>query len=283
MENFGMIISTQEQLDKSKIIKDDKTVYIRSKNNLILNDNGYFVVQGDSHVVVLGDSRVEARDNSRVEARDNSRVVACENSHVEAWDTSHVEAWDTSRVDARDSSSIDAWDNSSIVAGDNSHVEAGDNSSVRINAKITLSLNGFAVLFKPTELKFKFKKSNTSLVQDYPSQDLSVNGIKKNKNIILYKRVTQDYKTNEGNETTWKIGSTVTHPNECRGGKFHACSKPYFCDEFHFDSGDKYIALEVALKDTYVWTNNPYFPNKIAFKRAKVLYEVNEYGDKLEG
>jgi len=167
---------------------------------------------------------------------------------------------------------------------------AWENTCIKIKTAITLSLMGYSVLFKPADLKFKFKKSKTALVQNISDQDwFELNAIKKNKNIILYKRVSKDFKTQEGTdkETLWKVGSTVMHPNwnptggECGGGKFHACSKPYFCDEFRNESGDKYIAIRIALEDTYVWDNNPSYPHKIAFRKGKVLYEVNKFGKKL--
>ena len=107
--------------------------------------------------------------------------------------------------------------------------------------------------------------------------------------IKIYKKVSKDFKTQEGNtnETDWKIGSIVKHSNwkpkqdECGENKFHACSKPYFCDEFRNEQGDRYIAIEVELKDTYAWPN-PAYPYKIAFRKGKVIFEVDKFGKELK-
>jgi hypothetical protein len=101
-------------------------------------------------------------------------------------------------------------------------------------------------------------------------------------NIILYKKVSKDFKTQEGtiNETLWKIGNIVKHPNwnplssECGEGKFHACIKPFWCDSFRNVKGDKYIAIKVNVKDLYEWTNSPSYPQKIGFRKGKVIKEV---------
>ncbi|MDE2099639.1 MAG: hypothetical protein KGL39_20470, partial [Patescibacteria group bacterium] len=77
--------------------------------------------------------------------------------------------------------------------------------------------------------------------------------------VVLYKRVSATFLTQENtsNETKWAIGSTLTHhawapeAEECGGGKFHACSRPYFCDEFRSDDGDRYIAIQIKTEDLY--------------------------------
>ena len=116
------------------------------------------------------------------------------------------------------------------------------------------------------------------------------NGIdKKIKKLILYKKVSKDFLTQERtkNETKWEIGSVVKikewkpKEDECGEGKFHACSKPFFCDEFRNEKGDRYIAIEIDKKDLYVWDKNPKYPHKVGFRTGKVLYEVNHFGKKL--
>ena len=106
--------------------------------------------------------------------------------------------------------------------------------------------------------------------------------------VTIFKRVSSDYKTQEGtrNETLWRVGSTVEHTNwspkqkECGEGKFHACSRTFYCDEFrNADAGDKYIALRVNTRDMYAWPNADY-PHKIAFRKGKVLYECDRMGNK---
>ena len=122
-----------------------------------------------------------------------------------------------------------------------------------------------------------------------PSDWFDANGIttKGKKSIVLYKKVSKDFQTQEGthNETDWKIGTIVTHPDwnpkgqECGPGKFHACSRPFFADPFRNKMGDTYIAISVAIKDTYAWPN-PSYSHKIAFRACKVLHECDAYGEK---
>jgi len=148
---------------------------------------------------------------------------------------------------------------------------------------------GFSVCFKPFDLKIKIKKSENVHIQNIkPLGWFENNGISKTKAIILYKKVSKDFLTQEGtpNETKWKIGTTVTHPNwlpdkeECGPGKFHACSRPYFCDEFRNMPGDKYISISVKLTDVFEWKNNPQYPHKIGFREGKVLCECDSFGNK---
>ena len=192
------------------------------------------------------------------------------------------------RVEARENSSVVAWGNSSVVARGNSSVVARGSVCVRIFAEIkALSLFGFSVLFQPFDLKFKFKKEKTCRVQKFkPQKYLDREGISvEDGAVILFKRVSSDFKTQEStkNETLWAIGSTVTHPSwnptsgECGEGKFHACSRPYFCDEFRNTCGDKYIALSIKISDLYEW-ENPQYPHKIAFWKGVVLYECDSSG-----
>lgn len=108
---------------------------------------------------------------------------------------------------------------------------------------------------------------------------------------MLYKRVSADFKTQENteNETLWAVGSTVTHlawnpkSQECGESKFHACSRPYFCDEFRNLKDDRYIAVEIALEDLHEWTDLPQYPHKIAFRSGKVLYECDRIGKQVTG
>ena len=108
-------------------------------------------------------------------------------------------------------------------------------------------------------------------------------------NVILFKRVSVDFKTQEGtsNETVWNIGSMVEHANwtpkdkECGAGKFHACSRPFFCNEFRSAVGDRYIAIKVNIKDLHAWTSkDAQYPHKIAFRKGKILYECDKFGKK---
>ena len=194
-------------------------------------------------------------------------------------------------MEARENSSVVAWENSSVEAWGNSSVVAWENACVRIARKIKkLSLFGFSVLFKPASLSFEYTKEKTCLVQEYhPQKYLDREGVvETDGNVILYKRVSSDFLTQEGNknETKWEIGSTVTHPSwspaqsECGEGKFHACSRPYFCDEFRSKRDDRYIAIKVKRSDLFEW-ENPTYPHKIAFRECTVLFEVDKFGKEI--
>jgi hypothetical protein len=235
--------------------------------------------------------RINFRYRYRVEAWENSSVEARGNSSVEAWENSSVEARGNSSVVAWGNSSVVAWENSSVVAWENSSVVAWENSCIRIWSRIKkLTMFGFSVLFVPFDLKFHVKKEKTCTIQKFKQQPcLEREGIKQTRGgVILFKRVSHDFKTQEGteNETLWTIGTIVTHPawnpncGECGEGKFHACSRPYFCDEFRSKQKDRYIAVKIKVADLYEW-ENPSYPHKIAFREGKVLYECDKYGKKL--
>jgi hypothetical protein len=185
-----------------------------------------------------------------------------------------------------------AWENSSVEAWENSFVEAWGNSVIRIfSAFAKIILHGFSVAFLPVTINLNInKKSEHCHVQQV--QDLSWfdrNTVEPTEKVILYKRVSKDFRTQERKEweTTWSIGSTLIHPNwhpetnECNDGKYHACSRPYFCDEFRSVPGDRYIAIEIALEDLYEWKDNPQYPYKIAFRKGTVLYECDRFGKKI--
>jgi len=260
-------ISTQEQLDALKKVSVGEEVIIT--NDLTLN----------CRLDVFGVLKIKARLNC-------------------SWNGRYVVAWENASVVARENASVEAWENASVVAWENASVEARGNASVvaRGNACLRLDqyspnckvkLFGFSVCFKPFDLKISIQKTENVHIQEIKPLDwFENNGIEKKEKIILYKKVSKDFKTQEGtpNETLWKVGSKVTHPNwqpkngECGEGKYHACSRPYFCDEFRNQSGDKYIAIEISLKDLYEWKDNPSYPHKIGFRKGKVLFECDKFG-----
>jgi hypothetical protein len=291
-----IIVTTQAEFDALPNAFAELTrIYVKNDpaaGRLVVNK-----AWGNSSVEAWGNSSVEAWGNSSVEARENSSVEAWENSSVEAWGNSSVVARENSSVEAWGNSSVEAWGNSSVVARGNSSVEAWGNSSVvawgnvvvRIFSKIAkAALHEFSVAFLPVTINLNIEvNSKHAHVQHI--EDLGWferNAVNKTKKIILYKRVSATYQTQENtkNETTWLVGSVVTHPNwapinsECGGGKFHACSRPYFCDEFRSTVGDKYIAVEIAADDLHEWTDDPQYPHKIGFRAGKVLYECDRFG-----
>lgn len=193
-----------------------------------------------------------------------------------------------SQVTARGNSQVTAWGNSQVTARENSQVTAWGNVGVRNYSIQTVLLFGFAVAWLFNQSKAIKKSKNSTIINVKQLNWFENNAVKKTKEIVLYKRVSFDFKTQEKtkNETLWIIGSVVIHTNynpkngECGEGKFHACSQPYFCDEFRSKNNDKYIAIQVALKDTYTWPN-PQYPYKIGFRSGKVLYQCDKFGNKI--
>jgi hypothetical protein len=269
-----IIINSQTEFDKLESVKADEEVICTVELRLgkVLSVYGRLKFERKVDCSFIETRYVDARENSSVVARENSSVVA----------------WGNSSVVARGNSSVVAWGNSSVVAW--------GNSVARLSALFVgkIQLFGFSVCFRPKELKIKVvRKSKTAIVQTYADLGwFNRNGIKKTAKVILYKRASRDFKTREGTpqETLWAIGSTLTHGDydptkeECQAGKFHACSRPYFCDEFRSTVGDRYIAIEVDTKkklnhhpNLYEW-KNPQYPYKIAFGECKVLYECDRMG-----
>ena len=150
----------------------------------------------------------------------------------------------------------------------------------------------FAVCFMFSVTK-KLKKSKTATIIN-PSyvndidKFIELHGMeRKDEEFILYKRVSADFKTQEGtrNETVWLTGKTLEHTSwnpecECGEGKYYACPRPFFCDEFRNKKDDKYVAISVTRQDLHAH-KSPIYPHKIAFRKGKVLYEVNKKGEKI--
>ena len=208
-------------------------------------------------------------------------------SRVEAWGSSRVEALDSSRVEARGSSSVEAWGSSSVVAW--------GQTAIHHKSAAAPALFGQAVCFRYKDSPAPDRRSDRATIIEVEKIGgnagwLETEGvIEADGKVILYKRVSRDWKTQENtpNETSWPIGAAMLHPawnpteQECGAGKFHACSRPYFCDEFRSDSDDRYIAIEVAVTDLHAWPE-PYYHHKIAFRAGTVLYECDRFGDKIE-
>jgi len=263
-----IIITTQKQLDKLREIKTDEEVIIKEKLklNYILDVYGRLIIETTLECNYWNNKYIKAYGNSSIIAYGNSSVTACGNSSITACD----------------SSSVTAYGNSSVIAY--------GNSLVRVMANIKLSLFGFSVAFVYPKVNIKIKKSKTAYIQRIKSLSwFENNDIEKKPKIILFKKVSKDFKTQEGtfNETLWEIGSIIEHKSykpedsECGDNKFHAVSRPFFADEFRSQKDDKYIAIEIKVKDLYEWKNNPQYPHKIGFRKCKVLYECDMNGEKI--
>jgi len=231
--------------------------------------------------------RIEAMGSSspRIEAMESSspRIVAMGSSspRIVAMGSSspRIEAWGSSLP------RIEAWGSSSP------RIVAWGSAVLQLLTSTSLSkfvLNGFSVLILDAKLKVQITKSKNAIVQRVKDQGwLERNGVKKSKEVVLFKRVSKDFKTQAGttNETLWTPGTTVEHEawcpdkQECGPGKFHACSRPYFCDEFRDVSGDRYVAIRIALADLYEWKDNTEYPHKIGFRKGTVLFECDRHGE----
>ena len=286
-----IIISNQKEFDAlpARFEEYTKIIIKNTTSRLVVH-----LARGNSSVVAWGNSSVVARGNSSVEAWGNSSVVARGNSSVEARENSSVEAWGNSSVVAWENSSVEARENSSVVAWENSSVEAWENVVVRVFSAYLkkVILYGFAVAIVSATITVNIEKKSEYCHIHQITKDLGWferNAVEKTPVITLYKKVSKDFKTQENkkNETLWLVGSTVNHPawnptnGECGEGKFHACSRPYFCDEFRNEKGDRYIAVSIKLEDLYEWKNNPDYPHKIGFRACEVLYECDKFGKKI--
>jgi hypothetical protein len=306
-----IIIKTQRELDNLPDKFEEPTKIIiqndpRQGSIDVRGARGNSSVEAWDHssVVAWNNSSVKACGNSSVEAWNNSSVEACGNSSVEAWDHSSVVAWNNSSVKACGNSSVEAWDHSSVEAWDNSFVKAWGNSSVEAWGNVgvrlqsdnaTVMLYMFAVCWVKSKGKVMKKASTATIVKPKKLPGvagwLADNAVKKSaSSVVLFKRVSSDFKTQEGtsNETIWALGKTLEHPawapsgSECGAGKFHACSRPHFCDEFRSVKDDKYIAIKIQVKDLYAWTGDVQYPHKIAFRKGKVLYVCDSNGKKID-
>ena len=285
-----IVIKTQEEFDKLKRVEVDEEVIFEASKiriNCVLEVFGVLRLCGEidsssenRYVVAWESSQVhnEARASSQVHnvARASSQVhnVARESSQV------HNVAWASSQVHN--------------VAHDSSRVhQKSYNFSVSTNLGqiASLELFGSSIGIVPIDTRVKIKKSKTALVRRVKEDSgwFARNGMKKSRVVILYKRVSKDFKTQEKtfNETIWLPGATLTHPNwspkdsECGAGKFHAVSQPYFADQFRSLLDDRYVAIEIKFTDLFEWKHKPEYPHKIGFRAGKVLYEVDRYGNKV--
>jgi hypothetical protein len=270
--------SSVDAYDSSSVVAyDSSSVDAYGSSSVDAHGSSRVVAHGSSRVVAHDSSRVDAHGSSSVDAHDSSRVDAHGSSSVVAYGSSRVDAYDSSRVDAHGSSRVDAYDSSRVDAYDSSRVNLKTFSVAFINSKTCKIIKG---------------KYATVIIPKRPQnikQWIDFEGIKKqDKNILLYKRVSKDWLTQEGtpNETCWKPGTKFKHSawepktEECGAGKYHACSFPAACNEFRKTDGDRYVCLSVKPADCYFWKDGSY-PHKIAVRSGTVLYECDFMGEKI--
>ena len=247
-----ILISNQEEFDRIKIIQYDDEVIFES-NSILVN----CVLEVYGILRLKGNNYCDRSNNRYILLKGNGQV--------------HSVSWDSSQV----------------------HSECYNYSIIFANRLASLYIRGYSVALLPDDFVIKINKEDTCVVQRYKVQEsfFERNRVKVENGVcVLYKKVSKKYKTQEDtrNETVWTIGSIVEYKqweptgSECGEGKFHACSRPYFCDEFRNNVGDKYIAIEVRMENVYEW-KNPEYPHKIGFRKGLVVYECDKYGNKKEG
>ena len=292
--------------------RGNSSVEARENSSVEAWGNSSVVARENSSVVACGNSSVEAWENSSVEAWENSSVVAWGNSSVEAWENSSVEARENSSVVAWENSSVEAWGNSSVVARGNSSVEAWENSSVeaRENSSVVAwgnsliraySATASIVLFaasmcmKHCDTEVQIKSPHAVVTKATPRRMATIqdwieqHGLEVvDGHCIVFKRVSKDWKTQEGtkNETTWAPGTSLEHlawnpVAECGPGKFHACARAFFCNEFRSAPDDRYVAIRVPVSEMHFFPDYTY-EHKVSFRACAVLWECNRHGKKLE-
>jgi hypothetical protein len=258
-------------------------------------DNSRAVLRESSRAVLWESSSAVLRESSRAVLRESSRAVLRESSRAVLWESSSAELWESSSAELWESSSAVLWESSSAELWESSSAEAFSTSTLHIKSDFASAvLMGFCVAFLiANKAKIKKQSKTATIIKPVKKSGangwLEENGIKDEPSVVLFKRVSADFKTQENteNETLWTLEETLNHPSwspkeaECGGGKYHACSRPYFCDEFRSNDGCKYIAIKILKRDLYAWPNAEYH-HKIAFRKGTVLYECDRFGDKLE-
>ena len=235
--------------------------------------------RGNSSVEARENSSVEAWGNSSVVARENSSVVARENSSVVACGNSSVEAWENSSVEARENSSVVAWGNSLIRA---------------YSATASIVLFAASMCMKHCDTEVQIKSPHAVVTKATPRMATIQDWIEQHGlevvdgHCIVFKRVSKDWKTQEGtkNETTWAPGTSLEHlawnpVAECGPGKFHACARAFFCNEFRSAPDDRYVAIRVPVSEMHFFPDYTY-EHKVSFRACAVLWECNRHGKKLE-
>ena len=238
------------------------------------------------------------QDHTIIEIRCESEIVIKTtpgSSTVRAYGSSTVRAYDSSTVTAYDSSTVRAYDSSTVRAYDSSTVTACNSSTVRAESNLSIiTLLAFSVAFVKAKatMKISIKSKSATVIKVVEPKTviewLDFYGVEHSREAVLFKRVSNDLKTQEktDNETVWSIGSVLEHSNwnpsqkECGAGKFHACHHPSACDMYRDTSGDRYVAIKVAVNDMFVWKDDPQHPNKIAFRKGTVLYECDVNGNR---
>jgi hypothetical protein len=262
--------------------------------SIVGRENCSIVGRGNCSIVGWENCSIEGWENCSIVGRENCSIVGGGNCSIVGWENCSIEGWENCSIVGRENCSIEGWENCSIVGRENCSIVGGGNSAIHIQSPdCSLELFAFAVAWLIAKCKVTKHGETCQVIEPTVPQGLDGwlerEGVDADKEqVVLFKRVDLFFKTQEGqlSETIWTVGTTVEHGawnptlQECGAGKFHACSHPYFCNEFRNQQGDRFIAIKIHKDDLYVWPNADY-PHKIAFRKGEVLYECDMMGKKL--
>lgn len=171
---------------------------------------------------------------------------------------------------AREQSHVEAWGQSHVVAWEQSHVVAiSPHVSILAKSKDAMLTGGYILGDKVLTAK----------------EWLSACSVKiKNGKVILYKRIGEDWVSQK--DVSYKVGEITAAPDwdatskeECGRG-LHFC--PTVAQTIRFRDNGIFIACEVDVKDIASLPAFAEYPDKIRARACKVLYQVDEEGNKIE-
>ncbi len=298
---FGFIkIAAKIIYNASAVLRENAGAELWGNARAVLRENASAVLRENAGAVLWENASAVLRENASAVLRENAGAVLRENAGAELWGNARAALWGNARAVLRENASAVLWGNARAELWGNARAELWENARAELrgnavswclSANVKIDLFGFSVAFCPLDIKAKItRKQKTAVIQrtkiekNFHKRE-AVTG---KAGGILYKRVSKDYLTQEGmpNETKWTVGTTVVcskwNPKgaECGDGKFHACSRPYFCDEFRSEKpDDRYVAILVKKADTYTWPD-PQYPHKIGFRQGTVLHECDWMGEK---
>ena len=291
---------------------------ISGKASAILSDNARASLYGNASAALhdnasatlSGNAIAALHDNASATLSDSARATLYGNANAILSGSARATLSGNARASLYGNASAALYGNANAILSGNAIAALHDNASATLSdsASATLYDSASATLYDSASAKAAWR---SVIFRDSPTAKASTIGpwarvqepVSVNstadwlsawgldpaaEQVILFKRVSSDLRTQEGtpNETTWKIGTTITHPNwspdddECGPGKFHACPRPELCDQFRNKPDDRYIAIRVAVEDLHVWVNGKY-PHKVAFRRGEVLFECDRDGNKV--
>ena len=237
---------------------------------------------GTPSKTLKGTDFAELWANSSAELRANSSAELWENSSAELWENSSAVLRENSSAVLRANSSAVLWANSSAVLRENSSAVLRENSSAVLKSPtaVVWLMPGFTG--KVTGRGHIIRVKNpTSIAQWAKRNDATI----KAGRLLVGKALDADLKSPHG--TAYIPGTTVTAPDwdkgqtECGGG-LHACSTPHESKMRYLTNAKRFVVLSVAVADCRKPQATDQMPDKIKFRTAKVLYECDEDGKKIE-